>query len=206
MTKCNVNDKQLEEIILEYLNKQYRPYNLNDILLNLKSTVNGISKTTLTRALDSLVSNNQIYVKQFGKTNIYCCLEKPITNDSTSDVDWEQINQLREEYNIIEKDYNQHIEYYKNICKNDTNNDLYNQYIELINNIQKINGELIYLSNNNNNDFISIDEVEKFIIIKKKFILEINKREKIKKKIILLIKDLINPKNINDFLENEIGI
>ncbi|GMM35047.1 Hop2 protein [Saccharomycopsis crataegensis] len=55
-------------ILLGYLKEQFRPYSINDIILNLH---NKISKSVALKALALLATNNKLLMKTYGKMNFY---------------------------------------------------------------------------------------------------------------------------------------
>ncbi|KJE95582.1 hypothetical protein CAOG_006022 [Capsaspora owczarzaki ATCC 30864] len=58
-----------ESVILDYLNKQNRPYSAIDIFNNLHGAV---GKTAVTKALASLTAGEKIIEKEYGKQHVYC--------------------------------------------------------------------------------------------------------------------------------------
>ncbi|BGP23387.1 tat binding protein 1-interacting protein [Rhodotorula toruloides] len=64
---------EAEELVLNYLVEQNRPYGATDISANLK---NRVSKLQAQKALASLFEKGEIGAKTFGKTTIYCPLQK----------------------------------------------------------------------------------------------------------------------------------
>ncbi|KAI5965860.1 uncharacterized protein KGF55_001223 [Candida pseudojiufengensis] len=73
-TESNIN-----EYIMNYMKSQYRPYSLNDIMLNLHGK---FKKSKLTQILGNLVDSKQLILKTIGKTNYYCYKEIQLsTND-----------------------------------------------------------------------------------------------------------------------------
>lgn len=57
------------EAIFKYLKQTNRPYSVNDIILNLHKKY---SKTVVQTALDTLVKDELVFSKTYGKQVIYC--------------------------------------------------------------------------------------------------------------------------------------
>ncbi|KAI8898041.1 Tat binding protein 1-interacting protein-domain-containing protein [Globomyces pollinis-pini] len=83
MTKPLENEQT--ELVLNYLSAQNRPYNVTDILNNLKGKV---SKANIQKILNEAVESNKIVVKTYGKQMIYC----PIQN--ATDISPDSLNEL----------------------------------------------------------------------------------------------------------------
>lgn len=71
------------EAVLNYLQKQNRPYSANDIFLNLHKE---IGKTQLQKTLDQLVEQQKIKEKLYGKQKIYVVIQD---NSSKENIDKE---------------------------------------------------------------------------------------------------------------------
>ncbi|ODQ60781.1 hypothetical protein WICANDRAFT_67454 [Wickerhamomyces anomalus NRRL Y-366-8] len=65
--KVQVKGDEAEKTILEYLEQQYRPYSVNDIIQNLHGN---ISKAAAVKALENLTAENKIVTKVLGKMSI----------------------------------------------------------------------------------------------------------------------------------------
>ncbi|KAK9896939.1 TBPIP-domain-containing protein [Cystobasidium minutum MCA 4210] len=76
-----------EEILLDYLIKQNRPYNATDLQANLKSKHN-ISKPAVVKALAALAQRGELVEKAYGKQIIYAPKQ---AEESTSGEDMEKI-------------------------------------------------------------------------------------------------------------------
>lgn len=66
------------EAVLKYLADTNRPYSANDITQNLNKK---FGKTEILRALDALVSKEQIMEKVYGKQKVYCALQEDDDKD-----------------------------------------------------------------------------------------------------------------------------
>eukprot|EP00045_Choanoeca_perplexa_P014997 m.180724 g.180724 ORF g.180724 m.180724 type:complete len:223 (-) comp16862_c0_seq3:2588-3256(-) len=75
--------KQAEPILLEYLKRQNRPYNANDLYANLHEA---ISKTVVVKALASMGEANIIREKLYGKQKIYFALQTDFDKLSPEEV------------------------------------------------------------------------------------------------------------------------
>ncbi|TID30878.1 hypothetical protein CANINC_000526 [Pichia inconspicua] len=62
-------------LVREYLSKEYRPYAVSDLMLNLH---NRVSKNLLVTILDTGVEDGVFIVKRYGKLSFYCSAEKQI--------------------------------------------------------------------------------------------------------------------------------
>ncbi|GAA5884773.1 hypothetical protein JCM6882_005387 [Rhodosporidiobolus microsporus] len=80
---------QAEELVLNYLKEQNRPYGATDISANLKGRV---SKPQAQKALAALLEKGEIMGKTFGKTTIYCALQ-----DGDADLSPEELAALDEQ-------------------------------------------------------------------------------------------------------------
>ncbi|XP_050296816.1 homologous-pairing protein 2 homolog [Anthonomus grandis grandis] len=58
-----------QKVVLQFLEEQNRPYSLIDIQGGIKGS--DIGKTTIQKALDALVENEQVRVKVYGKQKVY---------------------------------------------------------------------------------------------------------------------------------------
>ncbi|KAL6945479.1 hypothetical protein ACO0QE_002936 [Hanseniaspora vineae] len=77
-----LSDEEAEQLLLNYLNEQMRPYNINDLMNNLH---NAISKTKCLTLLNKLTNEKKIHAKQFGKSNIWVCNDPREKKDSKED-------------------------------------------------------------------------------------------------------------------------
>ncbi|CAJ0765245.1 14810_t:CDS:2, partial [Entrophospora sp. SA101] len=58
-----------EQMVMEYLRKQNRPYSATDVINNLRGAV---TKTVAQKVLNSLVEKNEVNCKPYGKQSVYC--------------------------------------------------------------------------------------------------------------------------------------
>lgn len=93
-------------IVAQYLKKEYRPYGVTDLVLNLHNIIN---KTLMIKALDEMVEEKVLIVKKYGKLSFYCYSEqkcdenvKPIRIETLLELK-EQVKQLEADYNEIQK-------------------------------------------------------------------------------------------------------
>lgn len=106
------------------MNDQYRPFAVNDIVQNLH---NKITKVNATKALDSLVAQDRITCKLFGKIAIYVCKEQDVqlpAEINKAEITFEAIAQLREEFQEIERDKNEIKIELQNMLKEPSNEEL----------------------------------------------------------------------------------
>lgn len=66
-----------DEAILDYLNKQYRPYSTNDIIQNLHGEY---SKAVVQKTLESLAARGLILSKLFGKSLITSAVKMEVVS------------------------------------------------------------------------------------------------------------------------------
>lgn len=89
-----IKGQEAEDLVKQYLEEQYRPYSVSDLVLNMHNKVN---KATMIKCLDSLVSQNIILSKTYGKMVYYVYKEKEIEAEQTEDtLNMEVINQIKE--------------------------------------------------------------------------------------------------------------
>lgn len=74
-----LSDKEAEQLLLNYLDEQMRPYNVNDLMNNLH---NAIPKTKCLALLNKLTNEKKIHAKQFGKSYIWVCNDPREKKDS----------------------------------------------------------------------------------------------------------------------------
>lgn len=86
--------------VFHELTKRDRPYNLNDLLLNISPK---IQKTLLQKTLDQLVSADRIYRKTYGKQTIYSAKHSQDQNDPGIDANLAKAQQV-----LAEKTAHQH--------------------------------------------------------------------------------------------------
>ncbi|XP_071966133.1 homologous-pairing protein 2 homolog isoform X2 [Antedon mediterranea] len=88
-------DTEAANAILEYLNKQNRPYSGTDIFSNLHQKY---GKTSVVRSCEELAKEGNIIEKIYGKQKVYCCDQKKLPNvdeNELKEMD-EKIKQLDE--------------------------------------------------------------------------------------------------------------
>jgi hypothetical protein len=87
------------DTVLQYLKRQNRPYNQNDIFINLKVALinkNAVSKPNLNKAISSLLEQDAIIAKQYGKQWIYCCKQDSVSPEKLLELET-RINTRSEE-------------------------------------------------------------------------------------------------------------
>lgn len=188
-------------MIESYLKTQYKPFAINDIVQNLH---NKVSKPTALKALETLVSEDKIVSKTFGKVVIYSCKDMDLAvKEGENHYTFEELVQLREELMEVERDKASVQNAVNDLLKEPGNNQLENEIITMKNEIVKEEEVLKGLNVDRN------PEEEKLIseIQERQKLLEkvINSRKKMVKDLIGIIKYQINPKNLIEFLE-DIGV
>ncbi|AAS53845.2 AFR474Wp [Eremothecium gossypii ATCC 10895] len=119
--------REAEDLIERYLIEQYRPFGVNDIVQNLH---NRVTKTNATKALETLVSQDRIICKLFGKAAIYCCKEQQLQlppNVTEEEITIEALEQLREECNALNSDINEWQTQLNQLTRDPTNIELIEQ-------------------------------------------------------------------------------
>ncbi|SCU98250.1 LADA_0H11628g1_1 [Lachancea dasiensis] len=192
---------EAEDIIEEYLREQYRPFAVNDIVQNLH---NKLTKTQAVKALESLVKQERITCKLFGKIAIYVCNEQELRPESpgdhaAEDTSLEALIQLREELVQIEKDRNESSSHLQNILKRPTNEEL-TELLEVrtreIAQIEEHLQEVVDGWRPENDRIISIIRENERKIQK-----EIASRKRILDSAVSLVKEALAIKNIDELLE-----
>lgn len=89
-----IKGQEAEDLVKNYLREQYRPYSVSDLILNLHNKVN---KVTMTKCLESLVSNKEIISKTYGKMVFYVYREEEIDGNLEVEVNVESIQKIKEE-------------------------------------------------------------------------------------------------------------
>lgn len=91
-------------MILEYMKKEYRPYGVTDLILNLHNKVN---KTMMTKLLDDMVEEQKLIVKRYGKLSFYCYSELKC-DENVKPIDFETLRALKQELGEYENDSAEH--------------------------------------------------------------------------------------------------
>ena len=89
-----------KNVVIEYMEKEYRPYSVTDLVLNLH---NRIPKALMIKILDDLVDENLMIVKRYGKLAYYCNVERKL-DENIIPISLEQLKELSGEIEIIDKD------------------------------------------------------------------------------------------------------
>lgn len=90
-------------IIAQYLKKEYRPYGVTDLVLNLHNMIN---KSLMVKALDEMVDDKILIVKKYGKLSFYCYSEQKC-DENIKPVQIETLLELKDEVKQLENDYNE---------------------------------------------------------------------------------------------------
>ena len=102
--KDKVSDTQAEEMCLDYLKAQNRPYNTTDIHKNLHEP---FSKAVCQKALTALSDRDEIIYKSASKSIVYCAIQEDTKDLDESDAKTldDEISRLTERLQIL-KDEN----------------------------------------------------------------------------------------------------
>lgn len=90
-------------IIAQYLKKEYRPYGVTDLVLNLHNMIN---KSLMVKALDEMVDDKILIVKKYGKLSFYCYSEQKF-DENIKPIQIETLLELKDEVKQLENDYNE---------------------------------------------------------------------------------------------------
>ncbi|SCV00103.1 LANO_0F05204g1_1 [Lachancea nothofagi CBS 11611] len=189
-----------EDIIESYLIEQYRPFAVNDIVQNLH---NKMSKTNAVKALESLVKQQRITCKLFGKIAIYVCNEQELSMELAElgeNVSLMSVMQLREELIQIEKDRGDITGQLQNMVKKPLNSDLPLLIETRRQDIAGIEQDLQDLTVNwkpeNEHIIETIKEYER------KIGKETTARKRILASAVSLVKEAMSIKNLDEFLDD----
>ncbi|CCC66739.1 hypothetical protein NCAS_0A01810 [Naumovozyma castellii] len=183
---------------MEYLVSQNKPFAVNDIIQNLH---NKVGKAMTMKALENLTKDARITTKTFGKVVIYACNEKQFEFPDDLDSNlftFDKIVQLRSEFMELERERNSLFEKWNNLSKEPPNHQLVANIENRKLDLERLKSTLTILRDNWN----PADEKTTQDLISSKLELEkeITKRIKIMNSLKDVIKDSVNPKNINEFL------
>ncbi|KAH7826905.1 putative Homologous-pairing protein 2 [Monocercomonoides exilis] len=92
---------EAESLILDFINKQNRPFSVQNVVDGLKGK---IKKTATQKALDALVEKSQVTLKEFGKSKIYFADQSQFEVPSKEEIAQmdETINQTQDELRELE--------------------------------------------------------------------------------------------------------
>ncbi|CCE63541.1 hypothetical protein TPHA_0F00540 [Tetrapisispora phaffii CBS 4417] len=193
-----------DEIVQTYLDKQYRPFSVNDIVNNLSKEIT--KKTIVIKSLESLVKQNRIVVKNFGKIQIYCCLDKELSSDIDLKLyNLTKLTELRTELIEIDKKKSIVSETWNNLEKELSNNEIIDYNKNKLQEIESLEFKIHNIKQLQENSNIDQVKINKIIDLNDKIEKDYKKRVKNMKDLMLLLKDVTQSKNIEDLLEN-IGV
>ncbi|KAG0439860.1 Homologous-pairing protein 2 [Dictyocoela muelleri] len=197
--KLEINNSDLKNRILEFLQKNIRPFNLQELMISFK---NEISKKQLQSVLTELSDSKNIISKEYGKSMFYLsvikndCLSEPEINELKLEIDNEKIkNQaLKADLKNLELKLKKILEV--------PDDNFIKKEIERIN-LFLIRGETKLNEFENNQKVITLDQMKEIDLeIKKLKIIFKNRNDSFKSAIHALKEGL--GKNENDLYE-EIG-
>ncbi|GMM46075.1 Hop2 protein [Pichia kluyveri] len=125
---------EAKNVVIEYMEKEYRPYSVTDLVLNLH---NRIPKALMIKILDDLVDENLMIVKRYGKLAYYCNVERKL-DENIIPISLEQLKELSSEIEIIDKDVSQYKGEITKLKNELTDDELKNT----VENLRKIQNEL----------------------------------------------------------------
>lgn len=200
MVKLTSEDAQT--LIESYLISQYRPFAINDIVLNLHGQ---ITKAAATKALDSLVQEHRVTAKTFGKVIIYSCNEKELELPAGVESDnftFAHLAELRKELKELDSDKSAVTEALNKVLKEPSNAQLLHLQVTREQEIAHLQQVLTRLQEDWDpkmepliNDLVKTDKtLDK----------ELKTRFKIMKNLLAIVKDTVRPTDMGEFLE-EIG-
>ncbi|CEP64150.1 Hop2p LALA0_S10e03576g [Lachancea lanzarotensis] len=193
-----VKGKEAENIVEVYLTEQYRPYAVNDIVQNLHKSM---PKTSVIKALETLVKENRITCKMFGKIAIYVCNEQELEKNEelgSEEVSFEALMELREELIRVEKDRNEVTAQLQSILKTPSNAELKVSIDATIKEMEGIEQHLKDLKLQwKPEDEQIITRIKDY---EQKIDKQVNARKKMWAAALLLVKEALAIKNLDEFL------
>lgn len=197
--KKSEGDTDNEQLIENYLNEQYKPFVINDLISNLH---NKIKKTAMLKCLDSLIEKDKILVFAFGKTLVYAGKDESLNPDFEY-ITLKNITEKREKLMELERTNKQLFSQIADVEKQPTNDYINSKTDELNALIPETKEKMRIFKKVWDPDV----QHENSIMVKHELILqkELNKRLKIMNNLINILKELSNNKNIQDVLD-DIGI
>jgi hypothetical protein len=84
------------------MEKEYRPYAVTDIVLNLHNRIN---KNMLNKILDEMVEENLIIIKKYGKLSFYCYTERK-PDENVKLIDFDTLKAINKEVEDLNNDLN----------------------------------------------------------------------------------------------------
>ncbi|KAL6926910.1 hypothetical protein ACO0SA_003993 [Hanseniaspora valbyensis] len=211
------SDEEMQSILLEYFNKQIRPYSINDILNNLYLTS---KKTQVAKNLELLTEEGKLYSKKIGKSTIWTFAYDPKNNEEGRGgnlIDYEvQLKIISDELVTLELEKNNLEEFlieFKSYVLDEyelqDNIESLNKTIESYKiKLQDLKSKSEKLKNKNNNENgkpdhgnVLIEKIQKSQKVFKKCL----NFEKILKNSILTIVPTIKKTDLNKYILDEVG-
>ncbi|KAJ3274349.1 hypothetical protein HK104_004115 [Borealophlyctis nickersoniae] len=136
-----------QQVVLHYLRKTNRPYSAVDVFNNLKGE---IGKTLVTKALSSLVEEQQVHGKQYGKQWVYVAKQDDLPAPSQSELDEMDgsIGRLKEEIGGLKEEIKQTQAALSGLTSSLTNEQIETRLVELEQENQKLSTRLEGLRSN----------------------------------------------------------
>lgn len=106
---------------------------------------NAVSKTNAIKALESLVAHDRIICKMFGKAPIYVCKEQQLSlpeDLDIKDITMENVEELREELNLLKNELNEWQTKLNQLNKDPTNVELIQTLLQKENEVLQIKDKL----------------------------------------------------------------
>lgn len=184
-------------MILNYLNENYKPFAINDIIQNLH---NAVSKANAVKALEVLVEEKKINCKQFGKISIYVRNEIQLEeNRDSKDFSFEGIQELNEEYAKVLAERQAWSTKTALPMAEPSNIELVEIIDQAHKKIEELDNNVKYLTDSPtdfaSNNIIKCLQDSRLLIEK-----ELKLRKRIWKSCVQLVKHGIQPKDVNNFL------
>eukprot|EP00397_Hematodinium_sp_SG-2012_P056195 GEMP01069135.1.p1 GENE.GEMP01069135.1~~GEMP01069135.1.p1 ORF type:complete len:201 (+),score=47.66 GEMP01069135.1:29-631(+) len=98
--KPKITGQEAEDAVLQYLAKQNRPYNAQNIFDNLHGCV---VKTSVVSILDKLASEGRLTSKEYGKAKVYLISQEHTKNLSAVEMETESENASKKRKEMDEK-------------------------------------------------------------------------------------------------------
>lgn len=104
---AKISDKEAEKIIIDYLEKQNRPYNSQTLIDNLHGTV---GKSQANKVLQALCDSNKLFSKEFGKAKLFWRVQEGL------EIDKEGMNEIVNQVKELENEKSPLSEEYKKLA------------------------------------------------------------------------------------------
>eukprot|EP00347_Sterkiella_histriomuscorum_P019760 403340394 len=133
--KKMMNDQEAEQAIAEFMEKQNRPYSVQNILDSFQQR---IKKTQCQKIMDELTTSQILTCKEYGKAKIYLINQdvfETTTNEELQKLD-DQIKVRKDEYDLLIAEYKQLQSRLKEVSQGQSNTDMKTEIKNITKDIQ----------------------------------------------------------------------